>query len=389
MPPALQLPKDDRPSSPDTETPETPKLAPHAAAADGVLSLPVGEAASPSRAAEKAAVVKVSWTAEEDAKLVALVNELGTGKWGQLAKKLGLERSGKQARERWLNHLSPAVDKQEWKEEEDAIIDEAVVRRCVRAVAPSSPRILRCNSRQRRRPRPLAARPTPRARSHGSRTNAGRSASSCCPDAPTTRARRARWNSNRRKPRRAPGGAPVPSRASPPPKAPNRRPKRAKKEKQPTAKEANAADLLVVWSAASALSLDLASVAAVAPDAEETPDVHTHTAKRPRIGSPGAAALSVDVTPPTEVGEEAAAAGSHIGGEVGRVFGGFAHFLDLAEERERQPASAPAAPVRRSISGDMSVESPLAVKGHSYAAVHALQSLSAGASSVDAKTFFD
>ena len=113
------------------------------------------------------------------------------------------------------------------------------------------------------------------------------------------------------------------------------------------------------------------------------------SAKRPRIGSPGAAALSVDVTPPTEVGEEAAAAGSHIGGEVGRVFGGFAHFLDLAEERERQPASAPAAPVRRSISGDMSVESPLAVKGHSYSAVHALQSLSAGASSVDAKTFFD
>ena len=81
MPPALQLPKDDRPSSPDTETPATPKLA--ARRRRRRRAEPAGgRGGALLRAAEKAAVVKVSWTAEEDAKLVALVNELGTGKWG-------------------------------------------------------------------------------------------------------------------------------------------------------------------------------------------------------------------------------------------------------------------------------------------------------------------
>ena len=38
VPPPLELPKDDRPSSPDTETPETPKLAPRGAPRQRVIS---------------------------------------------------------------------------------------------------------------------------------------------------------------------------------------------------------------------------------------------------------------------------------------------------------------------------------------------------------------
>ena len=66
-------------------------------------------------------MAKKSWTADEDAKLLALVDVHGTSSWSVIADKL-LIRTGKQCRERYHNHLQPNIKKGDWTEEEDAII---------------------------------------------------------------------------------------------------------------------------------------------------------------------------------------------------------------------------------------------------------------------------
>ena len=53
------------------------------------------------------------WTASEDEKIAALVAEHGTRSWSIVAAKLPT-RTGKQCRERWHNHLDPAINKGEW-----------------------------------------------------------------------------------------------------------------------------------------------------------------------------------------------------------------------------------------------------------------------------------
>ena len=54
---------------------------------------------------------------------------LGVGRWADLARQMDPPvRTGKQCRERWHNHLSPSVDKNEWTEEEDRVIAEGVAR---------------------------------------------------------------------------------------------------------------------------------------------------------------------------------------------------------------------------------------------------------------------
>jgi hypothetical protein len=70
-----------------------------------------------------AAKPKKTWSQEEDEKLKQLINTNGEGNWSYIATCMG-GRSGKQCRERWHNHLSPAVNKSEWTEEEDRIIRE-------------------------------------------------------------------------------------------------------------------------------------------------------------------------------------------------------------------------------------------------------------------------
>ena len=83
-----------------------------------------------------------SWSASEDEALKALVAALGVGRWADLARRMGEERTGKQCRERWHNHLSPAVDKQDWTEDEDGIISEGVARlgsKCESLPSPSAP----------------------------------------------------------------------------------------------------------------------------------------------------------------------------------------------------------------------------------------------------------
>ena len=73
--------------------------------------------------------IRKPWHDAEDATLLALVNVLGVGRWADLARQMvPPDRTGKQCRERWHNHLSPSVDKNEWREEEDRAIAEGVAR---------------------------------------------------------------------------------------------------------------------------------------------------------------------------------------------------------------------------------------------------------------------
>ncbi|XP_064476686.1 myb-related protein B-like isoform X2 [Ornithodoros turicata] len=68
-------------------------------------------------------LVKGSWSKEEDEKVVELVQKYGPKKWTLIAKHLK-GRIGKQCRERWHNHLNPAIKKSAWTEEEETIIFE-------------------------------------------------------------------------------------------------------------------------------------------------------------------------------------------------------------------------------------------------------------------------
>lgn len=64
--------------------------------------------------------IKGAWSPEEDALVLELVKIHGAKKWSLIAQYL--TRTGKQCRERWLNHLNPHVTKGEWTEEEDRAI---------------------------------------------------------------------------------------------------------------------------------------------------------------------------------------------------------------------------------------------------------------------------
>jgi Myb-like DNA-binding domain len=70
--------------------------------------------------------IKGPWTEEEDQKVVELVKSLGAKQWSKIASHLP-GRIGKQCRERWHNHLNPAISKEAWKIEEDRTILECHV----------------------------------------------------------------------------------------------------------------------------------------------------------------------------------------------------------------------------------------------------------------------
>lgn len=65
-----------------------------------------------------AASTRGPWKPDEDAKLLELVQNFGPRSWAAIAVALQ-GRSGKQCRERWLNHLNPDIKKSAWTEEED------------------------------------------------------------------------------------------------------------------------------------------------------------------------------------------------------------------------------------------------------------------------------
>jgi len=62
-------------------------------------------------------LVKGNWSAEEDATIVECMQN-GVTKWATIAEKVP-GRIGKQCRERWFNHLDPALLKGDWTQEED------------------------------------------------------------------------------------------------------------------------------------------------------------------------------------------------------------------------------------------------------------------------------
>ena len=72
---------------------------------------------------------KIAWTVEEDVKLLEVVQRHGPTNWSKISTELlqmGVERVGKQCRERWHNHLSPDLKKEGFSAEEDRLIMDAV-----------------------------------------------------------------------------------------------------------------------------------------------------------------------------------------------------------------------------------------------------------------------
>jgi len=65
--------------------------------------------------------VKGSWTEAEDALLSQIVERSGPSGWSNIAKHIA-GRNAKQCRERWVNHLNPAVKKTSWTAQEDALL---------------------------------------------------------------------------------------------------------------------------------------------------------------------------------------------------------------------------------------------------------------------------
>ena len=64
---------------------------------------------------------RVNFTEAEDAKLIELVNQFGDVEWMKIADNMP-GRNIRQCRERWLNYLSPDLDKGPWTREEDNLL---------------------------------------------------------------------------------------------------------------------------------------------------------------------------------------------------------------------------------------------------------------------------
>ncbi|KAJ1375956.1 SANT/Myb domain [Sesbania bispinosa] len=61
---------------------------------------------------------KGAWTYEEDKLLKACINKYGVGKWHLVPEKAGLNRCRKSCRLRWLNYLSPNINRGSFAEDE-------------------------------------------------------------------------------------------------------------------------------------------------------------------------------------------------------------------------------------------------------------------------------
>jgi len=71
-----------------------------------------------------------AWTRKEDEAIINSVEKYGLKNWSNVAEDLealgiGVKRTGKQCRTRWLNHLDPSIKREPWSEEEERIIYES------------------------------------------------------------------------------------------------------------------------------------------------------------------------------------------------------------------------------------------------------------------------
>ncbi|GLT48230.1 hypothetical protein SLA2020_218690 [Shorea laevis] len=69
-------------------------------------------------------LIKGPWSKEEDEIIIELVKKFGPKKWSTIAQHLQ-GRIGKQCRERWHNHLNPAINKEAWTQEEELALIHA------------------------------------------------------------------------------------------------------------------------------------------------------------------------------------------------------------------------------------------------------------------------
>ncbi len=68
-----------------------------------------------------------TWTQEDDAALMEVMKKVKTPEnYDQLAKKLNRGKSPREVQERWTRFLKPGSRKGQWTEEEDAVVIEAV-----------------------------------------------------------------------------------------------------------------------------------------------------------------------------------------------------------------------------------------------------------------------
>ncbi|KAH0795676.1 Myb-like DNA-binding domain containing protein [Histomonas meleagridis] len=64
---------------------------------------------------------KVRWTEEEDEMLRRSVQKHGPTNWKRIAEELP-NRNGKQCRERWVNQITPGINKNDWNYQEDLLL---------------------------------------------------------------------------------------------------------------------------------------------------------------------------------------------------------------------------------------------------------------------------
>ncbi|KAK8651670.1 hypothetical protein V6N13_141258 [Hibiscus sabdariffa] len=66
---------------------------------------------------------KGTWTPDEDQKLIAYIMRYGVWNWNEMPRFVGLQRSGKSCRLRWMNYLRPNLRRGNFtREEEETII---------------------------------------------------------------------------------------------------------------------------------------------------------------------------------------------------------------------------------------------------------------------------